>query len=111
MPTPFDREATLNILRSLKAELGDRYQVTKIGIFGSVARDEATNKSDIDIVVEMEPDMLKRISLKQELEEMFQTSEAIQPYDTFPGKVVVVSLIICALCLFFLSFLKKLSTE
>jgi len=66
-----DREYILNELRALKSELRDRYQVSKIGIFGSVARNEATEDSDIDIVVEMEPNMLKRIGLKQELEKIF----------------------------------------
>jgi len=55
----------------LKLELRDRYKVTKIGIFGSVARNEATEESDIDIVVEMEPNILKRVGLKQELEKLF----------------------------------------
>jgi len=64
-----DREYILNELRALKSELRDRYQVSKIGIFGSVARNEATEDSDIDIVVEMEPNILKRIGLKRELEE------------------------------------------
>ena len=66
-----NREYILNELRALKSELRDRYQVSKIGIFGSVARNEATKDSDIDIVVEMEPNILKRIGLKQELEKIF----------------------------------------
>lgn len=66
-----DREYILSELRTLKPELCDRYQVTKIGVFGSVARNEATEESDIDIVVEMEPNILKRIGLKQELEKLF----------------------------------------
>jgi uncharacterized protein len=66
-----EREDILHELRGLKAELCDRYQVTKIGIFGSVARNEATEDSDIDIVVEMKPNILKRIGLKNELEARF----------------------------------------
>ena len=66
-----DRESTLNELRDLKSELRDRYKVIKIGIFGSVARNEATEESDIDIVVEMELNILKRIGLKTELEAKF----------------------------------------
>ncbi|MFM7603351.1 MAG: nucleotidyltransferase family protein [Pseudanabaena sp.] len=60
-----DREYILNELRDLKLELCDRYKVTKIGVFGSVARNEATEESDIDIVVEMEPNILKRIGLNK----------------------------------------------
>jgi len=66
-----DKEYILNELRTLKPELRDRYKVTKIGVFGSVARNEATEESDIDIVVEMEPNILKRVGLKQELEKLF----------------------------------------
>ena len=58
-------------LRHLKPELEQRYGVTRIGIFGSVARNEAHDKSDIDIVVDMSPDLLKRVSLKAELELLF----------------------------------------
>lgn len=58
-------------LRALKPELSDRYKVSKIGIFSSVARNEATKESDIDIMVEMEPNILKRVGLKQELEKLF----------------------------------------
>jgi len=60
-----DREYTLDELRGLKLELRDRYKVTKIGVFGSVARNEATEERDIDIVVEMEPNILKRIGLNK----------------------------------------------
>jgi uncharacterized protein len=58
-------------LRHLKPELEQRYGVTRIGIFGSVARNEAHHGSDIDIVVDMAPDLLKRVSLKAELELLF----------------------------------------
>jgi uncharacterized protein len=58
-------------LRPLKPELEARYGVTRIGIFGSVARNEAHDGSDIDIVVDMAPDLLKRVSLKAELELLF----------------------------------------
>ena len=58
-------------LRPLKPELEKRYGVTRIGIFGSVARNEAHDDSDIDIVVDMAPDILKRVSLKAELELLF----------------------------------------
>lgn len=69
--SPLDRESILEKLKAMKTELNEKYQVTRIGIFGSVARNEATAESDIDIVVEMEPNLLKRIGIKQELEELF----------------------------------------
>ena len=39
----------LEFLKSHKSELNNRFGVTKIGLFGSYARNEATDKSDIDI--------------------------------------------------------------
>ncbi|NJL48292.1 MAG: nucleotidyltransferase family protein [Leptolyngbyaceae cyanobacterium SM2_5_2] len=68
---PLTRDDILAQLRTLKAELTDRYAISQIGIFGSVARNEATAASDIDIVVHMQPDLLKRACLKAELEEHF----------------------------------------
>ncbi|MCK5109179.1 MAG: nucleotidyltransferase family protein [Methanosarcinales archaeon] len=62
------REAALKLLREHKQELEERYGVTRLGIFGSVARDEAAGGSDVDVVVEMAPDLFKRVSLKEELE-------------------------------------------
>ncbi len=44
----------LDFLSSHKDELAQKYGVTKIGLFGSYARDEQTELSDIDIAVEIE---------------------------------------------------------
>jgi len=46
------REATLATLRCLKDDIATRFSVSRIGIFGSVARGEQTEASDIDILVE-----------------------------------------------------------
>ncbi len=44
----------LDFLSNHKQEFEQKYGVTKIGLFGSYARDEATEESDIDIAVEIE---------------------------------------------------------
>ncbi len=62
------REVALKLLQEHKREFEERYGVTRLGIFGSVARDEATDESDVDVVVEMTPDLFGRGSLKEELE-------------------------------------------
>lgn len=67
-----DRETILAQLRVVKPILAAQYTVSKIGIFGSVARNEATVESDIDVVVQMEPNILKRIRIKTDLKELFQ---------------------------------------
>jgi len=62
------REVALKVLREHKRGFEERYGVTRLGIFGSVARAEAADESDVDVVVEMAPDLFGRVSLKEELE-------------------------------------------
>jgi predicted nucleotidyltransferase len=40
------------ILTQLKPELTQKYFVKSIGLFGSIVRDDFTDKSDIDIIVD-----------------------------------------------------------
>jgi len=49
------RDEILTFLRERKDELFSDYQLIKIGLFGSFARDEGTEDSDIDLIVEFEP--------------------------------------------------------
>lgn len=59
----------ITILHRDKRKLADRYRITKLGVFGSVARGESTGASDVDIVVETEvPDLFMMVHLKEELE-------------------------------------------
>lgn len=46
-----NRQKTLGILRALKPDLTERFGVTRLALFGSTARNEAGENSDIDIVV------------------------------------------------------------
>ena len=57
-------------LSAFKREFGRQYGITKLGIFGSVARQENTEDSDINIVVEVEKPTL---SLMYELKEMLKS--------------------------------------
>lgn len=54
-------ERIINILKEHKEELKEKYGVKEIGVFGSYIRGEQMDESDIDILVEFEPDA--RISL------------------------------------------------
>ncbi|MCF6309081.1 MAG: nucleotidyltransferase family protein [Sulfurimonas sp.] len=47
------KEYILNFLKEHKSEFRDKFGVVKIGLFGSYARNEATENSDIDIAVEL----------------------------------------------------------
>ena len=40
------------ILTQLKPELTQKYFVNSIGLFGSIVRDDFTDKSDVDIIVD-----------------------------------------------------------
>jgi hypothetical protein len=46
------RQDILSSLKKLKGEVAKEYSVKTIGVFGSVARNEQTGKSDIDLLVE-----------------------------------------------------------
>jgi predicted nucleotidyltransferase len=66
------RESVLRELKNHLTQFGRLYGVTKIGIFGSAARDELRQNSDIDVVVEMrEPDLFYLVHIKEELEKDF----------------------------------------
>ena len=46
-----NRNEVLKVLRAHKATLSQRFGVTNLTLFGSVARDEVSDDSDIDILV------------------------------------------------------------
>lgn len=46
-----NRDNVLNMLRANKATLAQRFGVTELALFGSFARDQATDDSDVDILV------------------------------------------------------------
>jgi predicted nucleotidyltransferase len=58
----------LNYLKQHYNEFHSKYNVDRIGIFGSYARDEATEDSDIDIVVSMSPRFFDIMSIKEQIE-------------------------------------------
>lgn len=65
------REFVLEILQRHKVEFAERYGVTKLGIFGSVARGDAAADSDVDVVFETEtPNLFRTARMKQELEDL-----------------------------------------
>ncbi len=65
-----NREEILKELRLGKPELERRYGVSRVGLFGSAARGEIRDDSDIDVVVEMaQPDLFFLVHIKEELEE------------------------------------------
>lgn len=60
------------ILRQYLSKKAEAYGISKIGIFGSVARNEQTEGSDVDVCVEMKkPDLFVMVHIKEELQELF----------------------------------------
>jgi len=67
------RDEILRALAQFRDRRAKEFGITRIGIFGSLARGEATDASDVDVVVELErPDLLLLVGIKQELEELLQ---------------------------------------
>jgi predicted nucleotidyltransferase len=63
------------IFMEKKQYLSEHYFVSKIGIFGSYSRDEQSDKSDIDILVEFNrPVGFEFLDLKEYLESLFNKS-------------------------------------
>jgi len=63
----------LDYLSTHKDRFQKLYNVNKIGIFGSYARNEATPDSDIDIVVDLKKStMFGLVAIKEDIEEYFQ---------------------------------------
>jgi len=63
----------INKLVAFKQTFGKQFGITKLGIFGSVARQENTEDSDIDIVVEVEkPTLSLMYELKEALKAVFK---------------------------------------
>ena len=65
------KEDYLILLRSYFHNKAESYGIVRMALFGSVARNEQTGQSDIDIAYEGEANLLLRSRMKQELEELF----------------------------------------
>jgi predicted nucleotidyltransferase len=64
------REDIINFISAHKAKFQQEFGVKRIGLFGSYARGDVRDESDIDIVVEIEkPDLFYLIGIKQAIEE------------------------------------------
>ena len=61
----------IKLLRQFKEQNAVKYGITKLGLFGSVARGEQDEDSDVDIYLESEPHSLFTMAhIKEELQEL-----------------------------------------
>ena len=71
----------IKILHNYKKEVANEYNILTIGIFGSVARGEAGDDSDVDIVIRVsEPDFFVLAGIKDDLENRLNKSVDIVSY-------------------------------
>ena len=79
------RDDVVRILRGQREVLKERFGVTEVYLFGSFARDEATDASDIDVVVKFEgkPSLMTYSGTQIHLEEVFDRSVDVAQLDDF----------------------------
>lgn len=62
----------LQLLKDYKSSKAIQYGISRIGIFGSVARGEQTFDSDVDVCVDLEkPSLFLMVHIKDELQQLF----------------------------------------
>lgn len=76
-----ERNEIVRTLRGFMEMNRDRYEIIRIGVFGSAAKNNMNEQSDIDVVVELgKPDLFYLIGIKQDLEEKFHRPVDIVRY-------------------------------
>ena len=68
----------LNYLSTNKQNISQKYNLTKLGIFGSYARNEQTSESDLDLLVEFEENTPDLTDKKEYLREEIRTAFNLQ---------------------------------
>ena len=70
----YSKAKILQILKDRKPDLQKRYPISELGLFGSYARNDFNEHSDIDILVDFDDRIgIGFISLAHELEDIFKT--------------------------------------
>lgn len=63
-----NQEEILAVVRDFEKSAGEDYGIVRIGVFGSVARNQFTENSDVDIVVELKnPSLFTLAGIMQSL--------------------------------------------
>ncbi len=73
-------DTILEKLRQHKPEFQRKYPISRMGVFGSYARGEATESSDIDIAVDLNGPMgLNFVAMANEIEDLFGIKVDVVP--------------------------------
>lgn len=63
------REQIIQSLRQIKLDLDPKYKLTRMALFGSYARGDQTENSDVDILVKVDPSIgLEFVTLANQIE-------------------------------------------
>ncbi len=83
------RDEALQILREYQDKLAERYGVRSLALFGSVARDEATAASDVDLLVDFDQPigLFELFALQDELESILNCSVDVGTVDSLKPRV------------------------
>ena len=80
------RDNILEQLRTIKPALQQEFPLHRMALFGSWARNEQTERSDVDILVEVDPSIgLRFVTLAERLESLLEqnvdlvSSRAVKP--------------------------------
>jgi hypothetical protein len=69
-PKDMNRDEIISFLRDYKIRYADHYGITSLGVFGSIARGDIREDSDVDIFVTMRtPDPFALVHIKNDLEQ------------------------------------------
>ena len=64
------RQECIDRIRANTEYITSQFEVSSLRLFGSLARNQQRESSDVDVCVEMPPDIFQLIGLKQYLEEL-----------------------------------------
>ena len=67
-----NKEIILLFFKNHKDDFNLKYKIVTLGIFGSFARDEQNDKSDIDVIVEFEENTAELFEKKQAIKEILK---------------------------------------
>ena len=66
------KDQILQFIKENESLFRSRYHIVKLGLFGSYSRNEQSELSDIDLIIEFEPQTENIFRIKNEVRELFR---------------------------------------